>query len=225
MKKSQILFTILLFLGVWGASTAIAHYVLGSLYRYYHWSDSLATGVFLVVPALIFSLLIVTALNKKTALLVRIACGLFALLLLWGYGVMFRGEVLSYKAQASMTCLSNTKQITLAILMYTDDNDERLPLANSWVDATTSYTKNGRIYQCPADFSEARSSYAFNANLSGKKLGDIKDPDKVVLIFETDNPGPNPSGGKADFPAQGRHPYSVPVGFVDGHAKSYIFKT
>jgi prepilin-type N-terminal cleavage/methylation domain-containing protein/prepilin-type processing-associated H-X9-DG protein len=62
------------------------------------------------------------------------------------------------------TCLSNEKQLALAILMYVQDYDETYPLAtypkpewgcpwcNTWAIGTESYaTNNYQIYECPDD--------------------------------------------------------------------------
>jgi len=55
-------------------------------------------------------------------------------------------------------CLSNIKQLGLAVMMYAQDYDERLPRhcqqpasgANyTWCKATEPYTKNAQIFQCP----------------------------------------------------------------------------
>lgn len=62
-----------------------------------------------------------------------------------------------------ISCLSNVKQITQAILMFADDNDGRMPSYRSawgtvnpnsevrWWLAIKPYTKSDKIFQCPAD--------------------------------------------------------------------------
>lgn len=61
------------------------------------------------------------------------------------------------------SCLSNAKQIGLAAMMYTQDNDERLPM---YYEASTNYgwhmflmpyVKNRDIFKCP-------SAYQYSAN-------------------------------------------------------------
>jgi len=87
-------------------------------------------------------------------------------------------------------CMNNTKQLQLAWILYTGDNEERLPLnkainntdSNSWVanvmhlsqDQTTNteylkiglmgpYTaKSVKIYKCPEDRTENSRSYSMN---------------------------------------------------------------
>ena len=63
------------------------------------------------------------------------------------------------------TCLSNQKQIGLAIVQYTQDNDEYFPLSNlqalngqvGWANLIAPYVKEVRAYHCP-DFSGAVDS-------------------------------------------------------------------
>lgn len=66
------------------------------------------------------------------------------------------------KARA-ITCVSNSKQITLSILMYAEDYDEMLPLSQVWTLPTVSpnlndstfsgilqpYVKNRQLFMCP----------------------------------------------------------------------------
>jgi len=57
------------------------------------------------------------------------------------------------------SCQSNLKQIALGIHQYTQDFDERLPLAVTtrtstpygWADAIQPYLKSTQLYQCPSD--------------------------------------------------------------------------
>src|SRR3989304_367263 len=53
------------------------------------------------------------------------------------------------------TCLSNVKQLTLALLMYAEDYDEGLPAATGWGNygwwgRIRPYTKSSGILHCPA---------------------------------------------------------------------------
>ncbi len=72
------------------------------------------------------------------------------------------------KARQS-SCLSNMKQLTLGMLMYAQDYDERLPMCRypdtpfypspvdgvlctfSWVQVTYPYVKNAQVLECPSD--------------------------------------------------------------------------
>lgn len=54
------------------------------------------------------------------------------------------------------TCLSNVKQITLGLMMYASDNDQRFPIhyasygqSPSWAEAVHPYIKNYQLWFCP----------------------------------------------------------------------------
>ncbi|MCS6776447.1 MAG: DUF1559 domain-containing protein [Chloroherpetonaceae bacterium] len=84
------------------------------------------------------------------------------------------------KARAT-ACLSNCKQIGIAIFMYAQDYDESLPTVRmmwpdrppmaSWLDTVQPYVRNRLLNRCPSDTSPAwndptgprMTSYGFNA--------------------------------------------------------------
>lgn len=81
----------------------------------------------------------------------------------------------------SITCLSNTKQLGLAVALYAEDNDDSFPTCSmvmsgmppvaSWIDIVQPYTKSKLIQRCPSDASANWSSttsprvtsYGYNA--------------------------------------------------------------
>src|SRR5688572_20046800 len=48
----------------------------------------------------------------------------------------------------SMPDLSHTKQLTLGVMMYAGDYDDRTPQANNWSQATLPYVKNTDVLHC-----------------------------------------------------------------------------
>jgi prepilin-type N-terminal cleavage/methylation domain-containing protein len=46
------------------------------------------------------------------------------------------------------SCLSNVKQLSMALLMYGSDYDDRLPPATIWQDAILAYHKNPQLLTC-----------------------------------------------------------------------------
>jgi len=121
-------------------------------------------------------------------------------------------------------CFSHEKQIALALRMYAEDWDGRLPLAYRWTDAIWPYIMDARLLRCPADRSRARCSYAMNAALSGMKLADIADQWNTILVFETSWPGHSPSGGRESVARPGRHDKGNNFAFVDGRVKWYEYE-
>jgi prepilin-type processing-associated H-X9-DG protein len=91
------------------------------------------------------------------------------------------------------------RQITIGILMFTQDNDETLPRMNNTTEAIAASNLGEDIWKHPA----TGEFYRVNAGIGGKALGEIEDPGVTVLCFEA-TPWPD---GK-------RH-----VAFLDGHTE------
>jgi len=88
----------------------------------------------------------------------------------------------------SNSCLSNTKQIGLAILMYAEDYNERVPPARCWdfsgaafhqyfASLIYAYVKNHHVFVCPSD--TASISYRFPGSTS--TFGANTAPNRSVL--------------------------------------------
>jgi prepilin-type processing-associated H-X9-DG protein len=107
-----------------------------------------------------------------------------------------------------IACLSNVKQLSLATMIYLTDHDDRFPDASQWRNAVMPYTKNAKLFRCPADTSDQLSSYRMNPRLSRVESTKVREPANTVMIFEGDQNG---------FVA--RHAGTGSVGFADGHAR------
>lgn len=137
---------------------------------------------------------------------VLVAVGILAVLAAVLFPVFARSRD---KARVT-SCLSNVKQISLAMMMYAKDYDGYLPNASTWTEDLMPYCKNEAIFQCPTEPLEP-SSYAMVRRWSEANLEDIPDRDQTVLIYEANRDG---------TPAF-RHHGGLNVGFADGHAKWY----
>jgi prepilin-type N-terminal cleavage/methylation domain-containing protein/prepilin-type processing-associated H-X9-DG protein len=109
------------------------------------------------------------------------------------------------------SCLSNERQLGLAILQYAQDYDEALPNGinwyrservwpgQGWFGQCLPYIKNAALAHCPSDLTQARASsrpisYGYNVNLvvlttqadpsPGRLLSDLTRPTRSVLLFE-----------------------------------------
>ena len=120
-------------------------------------------------------------------------------------------------------CLSNIKQVNLALLMYQGDFSERMPPAAAWVPSTYPYTKNTSVYRCPVAFKADPTAYGYALNdlTCGRDLSKEKHPEKVVAVFESSNLRINAHDALASIMKPGRHSESSIYGFLDGHAKSF----
>jgi prepilin-type N-terminal cleavage/methylation domain-containing protein/prepilin-type processing-associated H-X9-DG protein len=140
------------------------------------------------------------------------------------------------------SCLNNVKQLTLAILQYTQDYDEVLPLAGYWPlnptyhvapywdELLLPYIKNTQIYRCPSAAAGTRN-YRYNPPRGGArgaapactKLGTIDAPASVVLLTDIAQAGYLNTTGSYDLMNDGYivevHNGGANLGFADGHAK------
>jgi hypothetical protein len=114
-------------------------------------------------------------------------------------------------------CAGNLHALCNAVRMYALDSDGMLPDADQWVDhLVPRYIDNGAALKCSEDSTQARCSYGMNRALSGRKLAEIRDASRVVLLYETGHPGGNPSGGPEDVASPPRHGHGNLYVFVDG---------
>ncbi len=121
------------------------------------------------------------------------------------------------KAQ-SITCMNNVKQINLAVIMYADDHQGYFPGTNQWCEVLKPYLGGSTAaFRCPAQ-GDARCSYAYNANLEGKKMSDLRSPATTVLVFSSAD-GWNLSGGNGVAAAHSHAGQALTVGFADGHTE------
>ena len=90
-----------------------------------------------------------------------------------------------FRSARQSACTSNQKQIALAIMMFSQENDETLPtIAQVW----TATGLSGGILKCPTAGKNITQAYLYNggSHLSGSKLGEIeKDPTEVLMTADS----------------------------------------
>ena len=113
------------------------------------------------------------------------------------------------RAKAQQTsCLSNIKQISLGLLMYSSDYNEILPPADDWQAKIYPYIKNERIFTCPAS-GLGDQSYEYNPVLDGRNMWEtIPRPAESAMLWDSGFPN-----------GTGPHNEGWNLGFCDGHAK------
>ena len=108
------------------------------------------------------------------------------------------------------TCTSNQRQIATAILMFAQDNNERMPAATDWVGG---FSLPAKVWVCPDAVATSGNTYGYNSsmftgsanadgtytttgisNVLASNLNNNGDPTSVVLTGDW-NPGSALSGG------------------------------
>jgi len=107
------------------------------------------------------------------------------------------------KARQS-SCLSNVKQLAIAIMQYTQDYDETMPMRNLYVPPSTAaryawdnqiqpYVKNWQAFTCPSsrvnhilwDTGNMGTSYAYNfCLLQGQPMGKLAYPAETLVLAD-----------------------------------------
>ncbi len=146
------------------------------------------------------------------------------------------------------SCLSNLKQLGLAVAMYTQDYDEMTPIHNDddgtpgwrWFQfplLLAPYTKNYQILGCPSDTGWTTpatgatgrwSSFPVNVLVVRQPDAAFHDPANTIVLLESSEGDLGVDGG----PPPGDRPYQIPsnatfnrhnggsnMNFYDGHAK------
>lgn len=113
--------------------------------------------------------------------------------------------------------MSNVKQICNALLIYTQDWDDRLPPADRWERAIPT-DKSPYLLLCPSSRRDVAHSYVLNARLAGKPTGDFTHPELLPMIYESSLNVPNPCDRGASFILA--HEGVGVVGYLDGHVRS-----
>jgi hypothetical protein len=118
----------------------------------------------------------------------------------------------------SLMSMTGARQLCLVFSMYCEDNDGRLPPADSWPDALGPYLGDDKkILSSPYD-RDAGRAWAMNSELDGMATGKIGDPGQTVLIYEARFNSPL-AGGPELLPDKPRGPSGYVIGFVDGHVE------
>jgi prepilin-type processing-associated H-X9-DG protein len=141
------------------------------------------------------------------------------LILVAMYVAMMFPAVSRVRAMAKQeACMANVKQLGMAMMAYEADKG-KLPSASDWCDSLCKdYVSNDKAFQC-LELPNQRCAYGFNASLSGKGLYAAKQPERTVLLFETDG-GWNVSGGRERMISKPRHPRGYNILFADSHVET-----
>lgn len=128
-----------------------------------------------------------------------------------------------------ISCVSNLKQLYTAVLMYSQDYDDRLPRAAQWMDATLPYYKNWQICQCPTvgetnppptGAPADKYGYGYDGTLAFKRTTKLSNPAARPLLYDTHLLYKSVALPiAAGLCRPGRHNGGDNVAYLDGHAK------
>jgi prepilin-type processing-associated H-X9-DG protein len=149
-------------------------------------------------------------------------CVIFVLLAAISFPVFQRSRSVAQR----QVCISNLKQSGLGILMYSQDYDERFPIAAQWQDNIEPYIKNHSVFLCPTSHpaqsgSSVPTDYAFNSDMDMMKLARLSMPEQTILEYDSTSTNANAHDALTSLPTPGRHTNSNNINFADGHAKSW----
>jgi len=152
------------------------------------------------------------------------------------------------RAKARQTsCLSNVKQISLALMMYAQDYDEAYPCVShasgyDWWQPLHAYVRNAQIFRCPAyraAASDPATDYLLNGLFAhGLCMAQFDEPASQICIAVRDpnwdetgyHPWPDDGSSWGDLSAYSEFAVAIGkdvhnggsnYGFGDGHAKWY----
>jgi prepilin-type N-terminal cleavage/methylation domain-containing protein/prepilin-type processing-associated H-X9-DG protein len=119
-------------------------------------------------------------------------------------------------------CTSNQRQLAVALTMYAQDHEQRLPNSNTWKTSLGgSNGISGKSWECPSaskSGDNAVSVYGYNAWLSDRVTGDIDNPAKVLMTADSAG-GVNILNSVTDIDTN-RHSSKAVASYVDGHSEA-----
>jgi prepilin-type N-terminal cleavage/methylation domain-containing protein/prepilin-type processing-associated H-X9-DG protein len=133
------------------------------------------------------------------------------------------------KARQS-ACLNNQRQISMAMLMYTQDHEEILPPAADWITAMGGEGLADKIWNCPTSQNKGSAvspDYIYCNAAAGCALADLVGPTTIPLTTDGSHKA-NASDGTLDNIGYAltdvdlRHSDKAVVSFVDGHCEVTI---
>lgn len=112
--------------------------------------------------------------------------------------------------------LANAKRLATAFMLYAADHDDRLPLAENWVDALMPYVRDEATFLTTWPRTSP-TRFAFFAELSGVKVFQFENRSSVPLVFESSSHEKNAYGGLDMI--RWRGDLGCAVGFLDSSAR------
>ncbi|MCS7301631.1 MAG: DUF1559 domain-containing protein [Fimbriimonadales bacterium] len=122
------------------------------------------------------------------------------------------------KARATQ-CMSNLKQLSLAMLTYAADYDDRLPPAPRWSDSIAARIRDPITFRCPS-VPPGKFGYAMNSRLSHQRISELVDSHTTPLLYDSSNLERNAHDAFSSLPNPPRHVQVNNVVYADGHVRA-----
>jgi prepilin-type processing-associated H-X9-DG protein len=118
--------------------------------------------------------------------------------------------------------ISRLKASNLAVIMYSQDNDDQLPLPNVWMDAVALYARSETNFRSPSvQLSNPQAyGYALNELVTGRSLVDFETPHQTVSAFDSTVLSRNATVPISTIPNPPRYGDANTIGYLDGHVKA-----
>ena len=119
------------------------------------------------------------------------------------FGGLFEPHRIRENARRA-SCQMNLKQLGLAFIQYTQDNDGEFPQGRAvggagWAGQVYPYVKSTGIYVCPDDRGDGpHISYTENLHLVHQKMTTLTHPALTVQLYEDSTPDCDPSTPDCD---------------------------
>ena len=144
------------------------------------------------------------------------------------------------------SCNSNLKQLTTAIALYVQDNNESYLIDNNNVDITdanwspalvwpdpmlslTRYLQNDQVLICQSDSggqgesmqyaSPRGNTYGYNSHFDGVAMADVAQSARIILLYDSATPYNAPDMVSQTAHVRPRHSGGANFAFADGHSK------
>jgi len=116
-------------------------------------------------------------------------------------------------------CVSNVKQISAGMIMYSQDYDDVLPLKKEWSTIVSPYVKSKSMFHCPS-VPKDKFGYAYNFVCSSHNTTQLGPLEKMAVIFDSTQLQKDNVTTLVSLPRPGRHEGKDTIGYLDGHVKA-----
>lgn len=126
-------------------------------------------------------------------------------------------------SRETQQCLGNLRRLSRAMMLYTDDNDGKMP-GQDWNKDLSKYEPDEVMFACPHQrrVDPSSSGYALNKALAGKVMKDIENPGQTVMLFDSRPVIPGTITEPTNVPRPGRHRNGKQngVAYADGRVEA-----